>query len=1146
MQPIEVSMTGAAMDGSKNLLHSPFGEYLGLEGTDWQAVLPEWLALAERADVSAAAAHALRGVAAWVDRSLHATMQGPVLDNALSSTRNETHAGDPHQAMRSALRELTHLQQGWDQHAMVSMTNTAGDILYVNDKFCHTTGYTRSEWLGKNHRLINAGVQGAAHFRHLWVEIAAGKVWRGEICNRSKDGHLYWVDATIVPLKDAAGHPCQYVAACTDISSRKRMEVILLAAQARLRHITNTVPGAIFQVQIGPQSHRYTFVSERVQEVRALAVDALLHTPTLALQQVVEEDRAMVYEAMGIAAQRHQAWSGEFRIALPDGTIRWIRADMNPEPGYTPSGETLFTGIWQDLTRVKEADERLREVTWHIPVAVFQYRLTAEGHFQITFISHAAQTLLGVNTEELAASASAFLRRVHPKDRKQVARSLLHALATAGPWAMEFRVFNIQTMEMLWVRGESQPQRNAQGNWVWNGYLTDVTQARYISDELQKAKEVAEEANRAKSHFLATMSHEIRTPMNGVMGMTELLMDSPLDAQQREHLSMVKTSSEALLRVINDILDFSKIEAGKLGIESIAFSLTHTLREALHAVTLQADAKGLELVCDVPPDVPDALIGDPGRLRQVLVNLLGNAIKFTRQGEVVLRVRHQCGPQGQVELQCAIHDTGRGIPASKMAVIFDPFSQEDGSTTRHYGGTGLGLTISARLVEGMGGRIAVDSVPGQGSVFRFTAMLQADPHAVAPEVPLPSFAALHVLVVDDHPLHRQVICSTLHAWGAQASAVSSVDAAHAWLRGAAPDHSRPRCDMVLLDAHMPDLDGRDPTTCLAGALGGRAVPVVLMVRPGTKRDATAGRAGDGIHASLSKPFTAHELKDTVLRVLGSPTGAQQPRVAQPRAQGSPAGLRILLVEDHLINQKLALTLLQRWGHHVTVARHGRIAIQKMARGHFDLVLMDMMMPVMDGLEATRHIRAHERGRRTPIIAMTANAMAADRDRCLEAGMDEHIAKPIQSAELQLKISRLAVAGKPASPMGLLGELSTTVAVALPSGPFNYAAALRDADGEMVDIVAPNFVERWPRERTRMQALLAQADYPGLLFQSHGLRSMFALMGAQPAVTLARRLETYATHGNGEGAAQLVASLLAEVDLLVGALRHRITALQGHV
>jgi len=557
----------------------------------------------------------------------------------------------------------------------------------------------------------------------------------------------------------------------------------------------------------------------------------------------------------------------------------------------------------------------------------------------------------------------------------------------------------------IWLLTTKVPLLDGSGNAAGlAGVGRDITHRKNLELEWRSAKDAAETANRAKSEFLANMSHEIRTPLNGIIGMTDLALDTEITPEQREYLETVKFSADSLLTVINDILDFSKVEAGKIELDSGDFQLRECLENTLKTLALRADEKGLELLCQISPDIPEALYGDASRLRQVVINLIGNAIKFTHRGEVQLSAELQSLQDGQCTIRFSVSDTGIGIPAEKQKSIFEPFAQADTSTTRNYGGTGLGLTISSRLIELMGGRIWLESTPGLGSTFHFTVVMQPSKHAPVEHNPesLEILRGVRVLIVDDNRTNLRILESQLARWHALPVIVDSGPAALAALK-AAQQMGAP-FPLIVTDMNMPGMDGFTLIEQIRHEILVPSSTIVMLTSAGHRGDSERCQQL-GVAAYLLKPVRQLELRQALSLVLGAQREhAQLPLVTRYSLQGvrDPNDvLAILVAEDNPVNQRLMVRMLEKRGHRVTLAGNGAEALEVVAREAFDLILMDVQMPEMDGLTATAMIRQREAGtdRHQRIVALTAHAMKGDEELCRSSGMDDYLSKPVQPAEL---------------------------------------------------------------------------------------------------------------------------------------------------
>ncbi len=809
--------------------------------------------------------------------------------------------------------------------------------------------------------------------------------------------------------------------------------------------------------------------------------------------------------------------------------------------------EGLLSGRERAERNVRDTRERLDLAMQNTEGGLWDWDL---AHGEIVMDDYWRQ-MLGYDASERTSDFSSWLPLVHPDDLALTRHQLgTHLRGELDYFETQFRITSkAGGWRWILVRGRAS-NRGSDGRWArMVGTYRDVTHSKCAELELLHAKEQAEAANRAKSDFLANMSHEIRTPMNGIIGMTELALDTRLDEEQREYLQTVKSSADSLLRIINDVLDFSKIEAGHLSLEKVEFSLVSLLGDTMKSLALRAYQKGVECFYYVSPDVPPVLVGDTTRLRQVLTNLVGNAIKFTEKGEVEVSVHCRGLSASDLVLEFAVRDSGIGIPEDKHAFVFGAFSQADESTTRKYGGTGLGLAICRRIVELMGGAITLESRPGEGSTFNFTVHVETGRSQL---VSTPAFGARRALVAGRNAALRRCVSLQLRSIGLDVREAPSGVVVEEML--AAAQKANSPFDWVLMDAAMPAPGGY--------ALAERLIKewprldrLIMMLDANTQRGDTIKCERLKVGARLIKPFSQSDLVDALgLTLQGGPAEedkflafeAEQTFACAPPLSRSSQRLNILLVEDNPVNQTVAVKMLEKVGHVMTVAANGQEALDCFDRGRFDLILMDVQMPVMGGLDATQAIRAREARRSwaaggqwqpTPIVAMTAHAMQGDRDRCLMAGMDDYIAKPIKPAELHGVIDRVmgdarAQDGGKGAQDGACIDLGGDGAVA----DLGATRELLDGDEAALQQLIGLFFSDLERNRKTLEIAQRSNDFVTIRNLAHSIKGSAGVFNAAATLAAAQLVETAGKDGDAAAVRREIPVLLTELGNLAGVLR----------
>ena len=1041
-------------------------------------------------------------------------------------------------ALQSAQRESARLYDTLLQHSIVSTADRSGTITDVNESFCQISGFSREELIGQNHRIVNSGHQSNAFWMQFWITITSGLTWRGEICNRTKDGALYWVDSMVVPMRDENGVVERYISIRNDITGRKASEAALLSSERMFSSSFQNAASGMATLSIRGQWLEINpalchFLGYTAEDLKMLTFADVTHPDELAFDHI---------QLPRLIAGEIDVYERTKRFVHQEGHTVWGLVSVSVVRDVDTAA--LFT-IAQivDVTARKRAEEALQVSTvlleesqeiakvggWELNLETGALYWTAE-----TYRIHET------TPDEFDPTVDAGVDYFLPESRARIQLALQSAIEQREPYDLE--------LETLTTKGTRIDVRTTGKPWIvddkvvrLSGIFQDITERKRYENALKEARSNAEQAAQSKGQFLANMSHEIRTPMNAILGLLNLLQTTDLTARQRDYASKTEGAAQSLLGLLNDILDFSKVDAGKMTLESEPFRIDRLLRNLSVVLSANVGAKDIEVLFDVDPALPEVVQGDAMRLQQVLINLGGNAIKFTSTGQVVLALRKQRETPHTVTIEFSVQDSGIGIAPEHQSHIFSGFSQAEGSTTRRFGGTGLGLAISKRFVELMGGDIAVSSAIGTGSTFAFALELptvQRVPDALAASA-RPTIAPQRVLVVDDNPIAGALTLRMVQSWGWTAELADTGDKALEWVTehlARAPDVFP--YPLIYMDWQMPRMDGWETTRRIRQLAQQHQLvqPTVIMVTA-HGRETLAQRSEaeqDMLNGFLVKPVTASMLFDALVDASAGSSGLRQLTKGRS-SKRQLAGMRILVVEDNLINQQVAEELLGGEGALVSLAANGRIGADAVAAAapQFDVVLMDIQMPVLDGYGATKVIREELGLKQLPIIAMTANAMASDRAACLAADMSEHIGKPFDMAKLVVLLLRIT--GFQASGDALAYEAQNlTDAPSQPEVPgLDLGTALARMAGmrSLYVRTARDFCRILDTIVAELQQCIACGDRKQALMRLHTLKGNAGTLGASALAELAGTLERLCK--TDAGMAQCAADLSGLTDVIAG-------------
>jgi PAS domain S-box-containing protein len=1083
-------------------------------------------------------------------------------------------------------RQNKELRTALDAHALVSITDKQGRIVYANEKFSQVSGYARNELLGQDHRIINSGVHDKSFFRDLWQTIIQGKTWQGTICNRNKNGDLYWVDSTIMPLLDEQGIPRQYISIRRDITAQKQNE-------SRLRTLKRAVDACSEMIMITNTKGHIQYANPALYQFSGWTEETLVGKQVKIFNS--PNNNPQILETMELALTRGENWNGRLlsrrkglapiRIAgqsmPPDPLEFWSEASITPV--LNEDGSLFgYVQILRNITALveEERQQQLEKVDTSARLEIadtLQRSIPLEERFKTVL-----DILFGLNALNLQRKGGIFLKsqneialdmfflqgsfsaefiekeqRVLFGDclcgRAAQANELLisddcfcdprHEHTFTGMQAHGHFIVPLASGEdvlgIMFLYTDPYPSRNESriamlkqvGDLMALAIMREQAQAA-----LEKARDMATQASLSKSEFLANMSHEIRTPMNGVLGMLELLNDTDLSRTQWDLVETAHNSAESLLEIINDILDFSKLEAGKIEVEKVSFNLGALIEEVCTLLARRAFTKGLELNCFLPANLNAKWMGDPMRIRQVLTNLIGNAIKFTELGEVSVALKPISVDKDTQLFRCEIRDTGIGIPPDVQVRLFQPFTQAETATARRFGGTGLGLSICKNLVNLMGGLIGLESNIGKGSCFWFTLPLLID-NRNHDEIVI-DFSGKRTLIVDDNATNRMILNHYLTHWGLDVGQVENGQAALDELE-LAHRFNQPY-DLVILDMHMPVMDG----LTLAGKLVENPcftkIPRILL-SSGTLVGEDQRRTF-GLKHSLLKPVRQSQLFEAIADSLSTNKAEETAHTAPEAVLPDYHDKKILVVEDNKVNQKVIHGLLAKFKVDPVVADNGQLALDLLADRTFDLIFMDCQMPVLDGYETTAAIRSREQQNGSApqiIVALTAHAVTGEREKCLAAGMDDYLSKPIRRDQLANVLASwlgkkiTAVSGEHPA----YSELPSRIALPVDKKLWDEELALKHLDGdkELLTDMIGLFLEEMPELLTKLYDVNSQNDLFELANVAHAIKGSVGHFCAYSISEDAARLERGARHNEPVDFQLMTDTLVDEVKNLMESL-----------